>query len=658
MSVELFPDLPAEQAHLARARQCRDEMVARLADAARNHTAADEITQEYIEVTVEEALADLAAPGAGDFFGRIDEQGGAHWHIGRRHIEDGAHDPVVIDWRAAVAAPFYRATGEDNLGLHLRRRFTLVDGELAAYLDEHLDDPDEAGVAGGIPDPVLAEIGAARGGAMREIVATIQAEQDRVIRSPLDLCLVVQGGPGTGKTAVGLHRVAYLLFENRRRLSRDGVLVVGPNRVFLEYVADVLPSLGERSVQQRTLLDLASPRVEIAAVDSVALARLKGDARLAPVLERAALAAIGPPKATVRAPLGARNVTVEPYEMQAWLDAALAGNVALNRRRDGFRALVAQELERRTGVEGALGRCPPIRAALDKAWPIQRPEALVRRVFSRPDVLAAAAAGILTPGEQTALRRRGKWRWTEADAVVLDEATGLLNGAPATYGHVVVDEAQDLSPLAVRAIARRCPSGSLTVLGDLAQSTGAAGAERWDTVLEHLGAPDGTVEVLTIGYRVPGPILEVANRLLPGTGVDVPASRSARVGGDPPLVRRVAPGDVARATAAEVEQLRRHHHLTGVIAPAQLITEITDRLADRNLTAVGHLHGRRPNEIPIFAAEAAKGLEFDAVVVVEPGLIHDGTSRGARLLYVALTRAVQVLTMVVTAPVPAVLGVV
>ena len=207
-------------------------------------------------MTVAEALADLRSPGAGDFFGRIDTVDGGgpeRWYIGRRHIEDDDHDPVVVDWRAPIAAPFYRATGADPLGVALRRRFTLDDGEITAYLDEHLDDPDAADVASGIPDPVLAEIGAERTGAMREIVATIQAEQDLVIRAPIDQVLVVQGGPGTGKTAVALHRAAYLMFEHRRRLARDGVLVVGPNRAFLDYIANVLPSLGERSVRQCTV---------------------------------------------------------------------------------------------------------------------------------------------------------------------------------------------------------------------------------------------------------------------------------------------------------------------------------------------------------------------------------------------------------------------
>ena len=275
-------------------------------------------------MVVADALEDLAQPGAGDFFGRIDEEGGPRWYVGRRHIEDEQHDPVVVDWRAAVAAPFYRATVHDPLGLRMRRRFTLAQGELTAYLDEHLDDPQAADVAGGIPDPVLAEIGAARTGEMREIVATIQAEQDHIIRAPLDRAVIVQGGPGTGKTAVGLHRAAYLLFEHRRQLSRDGVLVVGPNRVFLDYIANVLPSLGERSVQQRTVGDLAVPRVEVTAEDSVAAARVKGAAVMATVIERAALAQLTVPAEPMREPLGATAVVVEPAEL-AEVDRRRAG---------------------------------------------------------------------------------------------------------------------------------------------------------------------------------------------------------------------------------------------------------------------------------------------------------------------------------------------
>jgi len=232
--VALFPELPDEQAHLVFSRACRDAMIARF-ERVDPSAAADEITSEYVEVTVAEALEDLHTPGAGDFFGRIREERSLDtYYIGRRHIEDERHEPVVVDWRAPIAAPFYRATHADPFGLAHRRRFTMDDGELTAYLDERLDDPDDDAAGSGIPDPVLAEIGAARTGAMREIVATIQAEQDEVIRAPLEQTLVVQGGPGTGKTAVGLHRAAYLLFEHRRRLVRDGVLVVEQHAFLVE----------------------------------------------------------------------------------------------------------------------------------------------------------------------------------------------------------------------------------------------------------------------------------------------------------------------------------------------------------------------------------------------------------------------------------------
>ena len=244
------------------------------------------------------------------------------WYVGRRHIEDDNHDPVVVDWRAPIAAPFYRATAVDALGVDFRRRFTLDDGELIAYLDERLDDPDGSDVAGGIPDPVLAEIGAERSGEMREIVATIQGEQDVVIRSDIDQVLIVQGGPGTGKTAVALHRAAYLMFEHRGRLARDGVLVVGPNRAFLDYIGNVLPSLGERSVRQSTIDDLCIPRVEVTLVDDVESARWKGSADRLGDLEAAALAAIQPPPGDVAVPIGARNHIFTVDEISTWLETA------------------------------------------------------------------------------------------------------------------------------------------------------------------------------------------------------------------------------------------------------------------------------------------------------------------------------------------------
>ena len=456
-------------------------------------SAADDFTAEYVEVTVEEALEDLAAPGAGDFFGRIDSTAGPtaeRWYIGRRHIEDERHDPVVVDWRAPIAAPFYRATAADPLDVDLRRRFTLDDGRLTAYLDEHLDDPDAADVAGGIPDPVLAEIGAERTGAMREIVATIQAEQDLVIRAPIDQVLVVQGGPGTGKTAVALHRAAYLLFEHRRRLARDGILVIGPNRAFLDYIANVLPSLGERSVRQCTVLDLCTPKVDITGVDDPATARAKGSSAMLAELALAADRAIQPPADDVVVPVGVRRVVFGRDEVTEWLARATGGVVPFNQRRLRLRTIAQQELRRRTDRDDLWSQAGPLRTALDKAWPMQQPVRLVDRLLAGPGG-----------------RRRA---WTAADQLLVDEANSFLNGPPATYGHVVVDEAQDHSAVG--------PAGDRS-----AQPGGVDDARR------RRGPVDQPGRSGAVGRRVP------VGRRRAGGGADdrVPRPGADPVGGQP-----------------------------------------------------------------------------------------------------------------------------
>ena len=665
IAADLFPDLGAEQAHLARARQARVDTIESLHETLRSTSAADEITQEYIEVTATRALESLADPGVAEFFGRIDETGVDRWYIGRRHLEDQGRTPVVVDWRAAIAAPFYRATVRDNQGLVLRRRFSIVDGQVVSYNDEHLDDPDQAEVAGGIPDPVLAEIGAARTGAMREIVATIQGEQDIVIRTPIDTCLVVQGGPGTGKTAVGLHRAAYLLFDHRARLEREGVLVVGPNRVFLDYIAKVLPSLGERSVTQRTIADLLMPRITIGAIDEPEVAALKGDARLAAVIERAARAQLVAPKETIRFGVGSKTVVVTPDDIAGWVEAALGGSAPWKVRRSGLRGLVRQELERRTGKTDVLTNAPTLRKALDTAWPAIKPTELIGRLLQRDEVLAAAADGILSSDEQSVLRRAataidasaGKRRamsaraWSVADAVLLDEAHGLIEGVPFAYGHVVVDEAQDLSAMGLRAIARRSPSRSLTVLGDLAQATEPGGQRNWDEAIASLGATGrSTLAELTVGYRVPGPILELANRVLLDAEVTVTPSRAARADGDAPLEVEIAADLLGRAVLDHVVALRARHPQTGVIPAATRVPEIIAALAAGGLRGVLRLQGLEPDEVPVLPAESAKGLELDGVVLVDPDGISAGTARGTRLLYIAITRAVQHLTIVRPSP--------
>jgi len=637
MAADLFPDLGDERARLAFARASRDRMIEQL-EQLDPESAADEITKEYIEVTVADALEDLQGPGSGDFFGRIDE-----WYIGRRHIEDERHDPVVVDWRAPIAAPFYRATSVDPLGVDFRRRFTLDDGDLIAYLDEHLDDPDEGEVAGGIPDPVLAEIGAERSGEMREIVSTIQAEQDIVIRSSIDQVLVVQGGPGTGKTAVALHRAAYLLFEHRGRLARDGVLVVGPNKAFLDYISNVLPSLGERTVRQATVDELCIPRVEITGTDDVELARWKGDADRLDDLRTAAEAAIKLPDDDIRVPVGARTHVITREMFSGWLATALSGTSPLNQRRERMRSLAQRELLARTGSDDTWAKAAPLKAAINKAWPTQKPIKLVDKMLPGPS---------------------GKRRaWTRADQLLIDEATSMLDGSPFTYGHVIVDEAQDHSAVALRVIGRRSPSGSMTLVGDVAQSTTPAGQERWTSVFGHLGvaAADGTIADLTIGYRVPEPILTVANRLLAHTGVDATESRSVRRTGEPPTWHRTTTAALAVDAAALAAATKHRRRVSAIVAPPTWHEAIAVALADHGLRAVDHVHELDPDELPVFGPEAVKGLEFDGVIVVNPHeTLSEGsdlpvTERGARLLYVAMTRAVQELHFVTDAAPPALL---
>jgi DNA helicase IV len=637
MNSHAFPELESERAQLATARACRNQMIDRL-ERVDPQSSADAITAEYIEMAVWEALDSLRSPGAGEFFGRIDgpapDGTPERWYIGRRHIENDLHDPVVVDWRAPISAPFYRATAVDPLGVDFRRRFTLVDGEITAYLDEHLDDPDGGAVASGIPDPVLAEIGAARSGAMREIVATIQAEQDVVIRADIDQALIVQGGPGTGKTAVALHRAAYLLFEHRGRLSRDGVLVVGPNRAFLDYIGNVLPSLGERSVRQCTALDLCVPKVELTGVDTPEVARWKGSPERLIDLEQAALAAIVAPTDEVVVPVGARRFVFSAEQLGDWVEIAKGGVVPINQRRERLRVLAQTDLRRRCGGEDRWSEAAPLKTAINKAWPIQKPVVLVDRYL-------------------TGLARKQR-RWTPADQFLIDEANTLLNGTPFTYGHVVVDEAQDHSAVALRVIGRRTPVGSCTLVGDVAQSTTPAGQERWQDVFAHLGAA-GTVADLTIGYRVPEPILTIANRLLPLTGVDATASRSVRFEGDAPSWHRFDVDALVGGVASVVAAVKHRHRLTGVIAPSELHDAIGVELAGAGMVAVDHLHDLAGNEVPLFGAETVKGLEFDGVVVVNPHDILGDTPRGARLLYVAMTRAVQELAFVTNADAPSIL---
>jgi DNA helicase IV len=656
------PDLVEEQAHLDHAYRCLAGMRLRTQSAvAVDDMAAQAVDGEIARWHLEQRLRSLDVDVPGLAFGRIDEEGtartaGPTWYVGRRHVEDEHGEPVVVDWRAGVSTPFYRATASDPFGLHRRRRFLMSGRELDDLFDEVFDDPESVHAArhGGIPDPLLAELERERTGAMRDIVATIQAEQDVVIRAPLEACMVVQGGPGTGKTAVGLHRAAFLLYEHRQLLDEEGVLVIGPNPVFLRYIAQVLPSLGETAVRQTTVERLLAGRVR--AFDTATVAALKGDARMADVLARAVDGQIKQPRDDVEISTGWGTVRLRVADVDAAIGEIRSRGVPHNVGRNALRTQLVrigeQAIADRRGDDAApLGLAEELRTdkvfqrALGTWWPAASAPTLVRKVLSSPSALRAAAAGVLSGDEQRSILRKATRRaddepWTAADLVLVDEAQALTDGARHTYGHIVVDEAQDLTAMELRALARRCPRRSMTVLGDLAQATRPGGQRSWDVALDHLGSPTGAeITELDLGYRVPAPVIDYANQLLPEAAPDVRPSRSVRLAGEAPSIVHVETSELAASVQRVVEQQAASWTTVGVVVP----------------DGAGPVLEHVPDGVLVVSPAEAKGLEFDAVVVVEPALVAqagDDHHAGLRLLYVALTRAVQTLTVVHALPLP------
>jgi DNA helicase IV len=501
---------------------------------------------------------------------------------------------------------------------------------------------------------------------MRDIVATIQPDQDDIVRAPLTESICVQGAPGTGKTAVGLHRAAYLLYTHGDQLARTGVLVVGPNRAFLRYIEQVLPALGEVEVDQATVADLTA-RVTVRADDAPAVAVLKGDARMAEVLRRALWGGISKPADSIQVPLSGRKYRITVERLKRFVDdlrRAGTGGVddqqlvhyAAGRER---LAMSVAEYARRMKEAGGgsptdaetrrAARSAEVRAFCDAVWPAVDAAGLVCALFSDPDLLARAARGVLTEEEQELLR----WpsaprsvraaRWTPADAVLVDEVAGMLERTPG-YGHVVVDEAQDLSPMQCRAVARRLAAGSLTVLGDLAQATSPWSAADWSQTLTGLGRPDTTVRPLTRGYRVPGEVLDFANRLLPRIAPGLPAATAMR---REPGSLQLRPVEVlAEPLAAVVAELAESEGSTGVVCADASVADVVGMLAAAGLDVAPLTDdGSAPTRVSVVPATLVKGLEFDHVVVVEPAAIVAAEPRGLHRLYVVLTRAVSSLVV-------------
>ncbi|MCC5952182.1 MAG: AAA family ATPase [Acidimicrobiia bacterium] len=708
----VHPELAAEQAYIDRAYACLDatrraaSKMTDLVEVGRGGTEQARFERDVIWDTMAHRLSELELGDAALCFGRIDRpayrddapHGEAAdpespngdtlatdaYYIGRVAVSDDQREPVIVDWRAPVAEAFYRATGRQPLGLVRRRHFasrgrTLLNiddelfGEAAAGLDS--DGPTVAGHGA-----LLAALETARTGRLGDIVATIQGEQDEIIRSPMPGVLVVQGGPGTGKTVVALHRAAYLLYTHRFPLEGQGVLVVGPNRLFLGYIEQVLPSLGEAGVELSVLADLLRGQAQVAGYDTGRTARVKGDPRMARLLARAVRDRQRPLREVLTVGDGAQTLRLTVEDSARIVAEArrrhrkhnagrktVESEVYAALARSGRREVDPQELRHR------VRRQLDVRSALEWMWPVLTPEEFLNELFGSVALLRHAAASAFEEHEWRALHRPRRPDaaavvWAHNDVPLLDEARALLGPLPKsrrrgaedddevrTYGHILVDEAQDLSPMELRMLNRRSLNGSMTVVGDIAQATGQWAHGSWDEILELLPdrKPPRRAE-LTVGYRLPAPIMDLAARVLATAAPEVTPPRSVRQDGDPPLVQSATAATLASVTA---DVVRRELAAVGVGNVAVICATARADEVSAQLAAAGIDHGRATrhgldSQVTVVPVSLVKGLELDAAVVVEPAAIVDEEAQGMRALYVALTRATKRLAVVHARPLP------
>ncbi|MEV7970388.1 ATP-binding domain-containing protein [Sphaerisporangium sp. NPDC088356] len=692
-----------------------------------------------------ERLARLWAVENGLCFGRLDLTGENPLYIGRLGLSDDDQARLLIDWRAPVAQPFYRATPSVPMGVtrrrHLQTRGRRVIGVDDDLLDlDRLTEADRATLNG--EAALLAALGEKRTGRMRDIVATIQAEQDRVIRSDLNGILVVQGGPGTGKTVVALHRAAYLLYTHRERLARRGVLIVGPNLTFLRYIEQVLPSLGETDVLLSTVAELY-PGVTATARESAEAAAIKGSIRMADVVARAVQDRQRVPRRPIDIDLGRYTLRLDQRTCDAARNRAARSRRPHNQARAVFVRHILNALAKQAAK--ALGRGmldegdfadlredlrtePAVKAALNRLWPYLTPQRLLIGLFGSRERMAYAG---LTTAEQDALFREvprgGGDLWTEADVPLLDEAAELLGDIDAgvlraaamqaeeelaaarraeeaerdseltyarevleltgmsdimdaerfaarhrgddihlttaeraaadrtwAYGHIIVDEAQELSAMAWRMLMRHSPNRSMTIVGDIAQTGSVAGTASWGQVLDSYADGRWREETLTVNYRTPVELMAVAADVLKLVGPGLTAPESVRETGVRPWARRIdGTGDLGAIVSGEIVEGGR----LVVIVPATRAAELGEAVTSSVPGAVAG-PGADALEAPVavLTVADAKGLEFDGVVVVEPGEILAESPRGPSDLYVALTRATRRLGVVHTGELPAVLS--
>ncbi|MGC4768693.1 HelD family protein [Micromonospora sp. DT44] len=618
-------DLPSAAAHAGAAAHLR-----RYADAAQRALGA-----------ADEAVA----------FGRVDAETGETRYVGRHLIRDAEGEVLVVNWHAPAAAGWFEATPENPAGVRRKRAFVCAGSTIEEITDTILTEIAEA-----VDARLLADLARGRTGSMRDIVATIQAAQFALIRAPRDQVLVIEGGPGTGKSAVALHRVSWLLFNHREDMSAADVLVVGPHPTFVRYIGQVLPTLGDDGVELRDVGRLGTD-VPRGRTEPDAVARIKGEARMADLLARALDARVGAPDPAERLLVDGRFVTLPGAEVAEALAMARAADLPYAGRRRLLRDRLAALVATRAGV--ARAGADAVGNLVERLWPQQTPAVLLRGLLGSNARLRAAAGDEFTPAEVTALHRRGADRlshetWSAADLPLLDELAHLIDGPGRRYAHVVIDEAQDLSPMQLRAVARRSATGSLTVVGDLAQSTGNWARDSWDEVLAHLPTVHpARITHLRYGYRVPHQAYATAAPLLPVAAPGVTPVEVVRDGPAETGVHRVGPAELPGRAVAVARKHAEAGRFVGVVCPPRQRRPVEAALAANGMAWSSADRGELGGAVNLISPQEAKGLEFDAVVVVEPVEIVASDERGHRLLYVALTRTTGYLDIVCTGePVP------
>ena len=679
----VHPDLQAEQAYVDHAYECLEDARRRVLSL-RNmrafgpggtHQARYE--SDVVEETIRARLAQLEFGDVALVFGRIDPADtDERFYIGRIAVADKHQEPVVVDWRAPIAEPFYRATGRNPLGLARRRHFATRGRRVLDIEDEVFTGDSSDGALDGIVGrgALIAALERGRTGRLSDIVATIQTEQDEIIRAPLGGVMIVQGGPGTGKTVVALHRAAYLLYTHRFPLEGQGVLVVGPNRLYLRYIDRVLPSLGEAGVELAMLGDLVPEAIRDGR-GSPMTERVKGDPRMVGVLTKAVRDRQRPLREELVVGFGVLNLRCSVEASERIVRSARRRSRGHNAGRRFVEQGLWEEL-----AASARGELDPdvvaerlrshdlVRAALERMWPVLTPVELLRDLMSSKALLRLAGRKLLSDEEQQSLlmergERADDGRWTLSDVPLLDEARVLLGPRPRsrdedevrTYGHIVVDEAQDLTVMQLRMLARRSLGGSMTVVGDIAQATGPWAPESWEQVLAELPSRrPPRVRELSIGYRTPASIMALANKVLAVAAPGITPPQAVREGEeDPQIIAVTASERPARVgELAAVERDTAGEGNVAVIVPDSLLGEAAEALRAAGVDFGEAARVGLDAQVNLVPVRLVKGLELDSVIVVEPARIVAEEPQGLRALYVALTRSTRRLAVVHVEPLP------